>query len=1057
LPDTGADVATSYKIKSLDILYKESDSLAIKVVESIPILDIQQDAPTTNIYTYTYSSQKPKKTLQEAETIRVYDKVPIRALAQESVGNRIIYGNFVNQSTPPANLDYSIQVIEKNTPRTAWYEYPNHTLKQNRTYQVGVVLADKFGRQSSVILSNAVPFAAIEDVIFGTSSVFFPYKNDRWDIPVKNWLGDVLSITFNSTINSVRDENLYTPGLYATVSGSITSSSDGFEVIAPTTIIGNVYNFTLVAASPGTTPQRNYPAIGNFLKGKYTDYVEVINVNIISVDNIEVTTDNPISDLYEYNAINDPDIKYSYSINELGWYSYKVVVKQTEQEYYNVYVPGMLAGYPINQSFKITTSPASTEYTVFPPNEENSTCHFVLINDNINKVPRDLSEVGPNQKQYRSSVQLWGRVENVLLNPMSTDPLALPLTTNRQYYPGTTPDTVSTIAPTVDLDFLPNSIAINPKGSAEFNIYQFNTNPLIARVSTVNQIGVVGNYDQIAITAPDPDKSMSPFLGVYETSAVESLLDIFWETSTSDYISNLNWDINVGSNGVTGFSSITFLYNEYQPLNADDWLLDTGTADSSWVTAPFWFTNLSGAFVPLIDSVLFQAFDRNGTDVSTHFDIVEGPSPGDGYFRIKIIDNTFYFGQGVDIIGSFVFRFLVTNTVYTDTYIVDLNTNASIFKIENAMPQITRPFEDDITYFIPINQPGGTGVSGSTRIIDSVGENGNSNASTNGLELYWTLTSINPVNNSSFIIPSEDNGRVIGDIRLANDTPIEGVSNWNINLKDSTNTLGFTSPAANLSFPSLGGLETNRTLNFDVENRKIWCSNWNTSWSASTTPSGYRLTSSGFINIWRMLKPGEYIDSSSLSLTGYKQWNQADFQLTQTPYVLTVDLIEVGRLNWVSTPGLKFQPAGQPVAWVEYLRFTGAITIKDGLGNTRIINETFDSLGHEPVSPVLYGSTSQQCFYFPDDDPTPPNEPYTPYDCEDWIIINISTVNVYWLGLQNDTGAIIGGFIEPGGFAASTGNIPSGTFPRVRYGSLRATGQGGVLSDIIYAGLGGVC
>jgi hypothetical protein len=338
-----------------------------------------------------------------------------------------------------------------------------------------------------------------------------------------------------------------------------------------------------------------------------------------------------------------------------------------------------------------------------------------------------------------------------------------------------------------------------------------------------------------------------------------------------------------------------------------------------------------------------------------------------------------------------------------------------------------------------------------------VGENGNSNASTNGLELYWTLTSINPVNNSSFIIPSEDNGRVIGDIRLANDTPIEGVSNWNINLKDSTNTLGFTSPAANLSFPSLGGLETNRTLNFDVENRKIWCSNWNTSWSASTTPSGYRLTSSGFINIWRMLKPGEYIDSSSLSLTGYKQWNQADFQLTQTPYVLTVDLIEVGRLNWVSTPGLKFQPAGQPVAWVEYLRFTGAITIKDGLGNTRIINETFDSLGHEPVSPVLYGSTSQQCFYFPDDDPTPPNEPYTPYDCEDWIITNISTVNVYWLGLQNDTGAIIGGFIEPGGFAASTGNIPSGTFPRVRYGSLRATGQGGVLSDIIYAGLGGVC
>jgi hypothetical protein len=44
--------------------------------------------------------------------------------------------------------------------------------------------------------------------------------------------------------------------------------------------------------------------------------------------------------------------------------------------------------------------------------ETGNTSHIVLINDNINKVPRDLSEVGPDQKQYRSSIQLYGRVEN---------------------------------------------------------------------------------------------------------------------------------------------------------------------------------------------------------------------------------------------------------------------------------------------------------------------------------------------------------------------------------------------------------------------------------------------------------------------------------------------------------------------------------------------------------------------------------------------------------------------------------------------------------------------
>ena len=37
-------------------------------------------------------------------------------------------------------------------------------------------------------------------------------------------------------------------------------------------------------------------------------------------------------------------------------------------------------------------------------NELNLTAHTVLFNDNINKVPRDLSEVGEQDKQFRSSV-----------------------------------------------------------------------------------------------------------------------------------------------------------------------------------------------------------------------------------------------------------------------------------------------------------------------------------------------------------------------------------------------------------------------------------------------------------------------------------------------------------------------------------------------------------------------------------------------------------------------------------------------------------------------------
>jgi hypothetical protein len=61
-----------------------------------------------NYLEYQYQATKPYKTLPEAELVRVYDKVPVKAFAQEISGNRVIYGNFQNKHTPPANLDYNI-------------------------------------------------------------------------------------------------------------------------------------------------------------------------------------------------------------------------------------------------------------------------------------------------------------------------------------------------------------------------------------------------------------------------------------------------------------------------------------------------------------------------------------------------------------------------------------------------------------------------------------------------------------------------------------------------------------------------------------------------------------------------------------------------------------------------------------------------------------------------------------------------------------------------------------------------------------------------------------
>jgi hypothetical protein len=426
-PDKIGNLANSYKIIEIDILYKESDSTAIKVFETVPLSFINTTAnANNNYYIQQYQSQKPYKTLSEDQTVRVYDKVPVRARAQESAGNRIIYGNYYDKYTSLASINYNIAVQPKSTSRTNFIEYPNHTLKKNRNYQVGFVIADKFGRQSPVILSSG-DLPGLDLGLAGYakgSTVYSSYENSILFDDVRTWFGDALILYLNSPINQQKDIPTGQPGLYAIPTSNFGFAITDFAVVGP-----KEYAFTMdldVLAS------QFIPEVGNILRGKYVDYVKVLESypvyqipgdNTSPIVSVTIKTSDDINDIYKYvdQGFDVPDIKFSYKYNPIGWYSYKVVVKQQEQDYYNVYLPGMLNGYPKGQTSGSqvvydTAGLASLENgintTQFPVSETGNTSHIVLINDNINKVPRDLSEVGPDQKQYRSSVQLYGRVEN---------------------------------------------------------------------------------------------------------------------------------------------------------------------------------------------------------------------------------------------------------------------------------------------------------------------------------------------------------------------------------------------------------------------------------------------------------------------------------------------------------------------------------------------------------------------------------------------------------------------------------------------------------------------
>lgn len=80
-------------VKGIDLLFKEADSNIIKVIEK---LDKQTQGYVDNAnYTFLFSNSKIFTILPDSEVLRLYDNVPLQAKAQTIMGNRLMYGNYV--------------------------------------------------------------------------------------------------------------------------------------------------------------------------------------------------------------------------------------------------------------------------------------------------------------------------------------------------------------------------------------------------------------------------------------------------------------------------------------------------------------------------------------------------------------------------------------------------------------------------------------------------------------------------------------------------------------------------------------------------------------------------------------------------------------------------------------------------------------------------------------------------------------------------------------------------------------------------------------------------
>ena len=726
LPGAANSIESNFLIKEIDIISKESDGLAVNVIDTIPI-SVIDDAGSAEYYTYNYTNKKPYKTLPEKDLIRVYDKIPVRALSQEIASNRVIYGNFQTKHTPPASLNYNVAITEKsdfdlkigtadvNGSVTDSTTVSINNISAGFTPYVGAIVSGSGITGTVIVTDYTSPTLTLDTQVTLSNGVTLSFA-PQGQVETKTSLIEYPS-------SSLKTNRQYQVGFvlsdrYGRQSGVILSNSTSSITVGSETYLGS----TVYA------PYITQEIASEEWKGQS---IKVLLNELISSGGSELEP-----------GLYNGDVDDS-AYNPLGWYSYKIVVKQTEQEYYNVYSAGALKG---------EAAIASTD--------GRETSYISLINDNINKVPRDLAEVGPQDKSFRSSVRLYGRVNNE--DTTGIPSYSFSVTGNKQFYPAKNSFTVNNIQDLFDLFNYDNSTPPIANTDNVFLFYNNIANPIVGEITTS-----FNNDLQFGTPAPGSGNFITiENLAVFETEPVESKLDIFWETTSAGLIADLNNAVaNAESSSVAFFSSFNYssTFDEDIASGADILAADFRIVD-----------NFGADVTATIDSVtLVSVFNREGTpqNVTSYFTLTDDGS--DNYNVITtstFISNVYYGSNSGQRQFDFTFEVQLTDGGSTTTTTI---TKEAL--LGNLPPEI---FASDGTS--APNGAIGTIGRGTSTMLTVTGKNGG-NSNHSGKDLTWTITSATNSSGSSVshfsLITSNTNSlstcQVINDLAATNSIPVD--------------------------------------------------------------------------------------------------------------------------------------------------------------------------------------------------------------------------------------------------------------------------------------------
>ena len=276
-----------HDVVQIDLLYKNEFSPNIYVIKTIDKDDIYWSA-NSGEGAYTITTENVYAQIPSDQLIRPWDNVPRRALAQEITGNRVAYGNYAQgyDLLDSEGLPITPSLSATLESRLGLHGSGNlglKSLKSQRTYNVGVVYGDEYGRETPVFTNDTAnqlitksSSASVNALAVDISSDF-PTWADYYKIFIKETSNEYYNLAMGRMYDAADsnvwisfpsvDRNKVDEDTYLILKKGV--GEDSGAVLTSTTVLENPNARYKVVAIENEAP--------DFIKTEYTLLAETTN------------------------------------------------------------------------------------------------------------------------------------------------------------------------------------------------------------------------------------------------------------------------------------------------------------------------------------------------------------------------------------------------------------------------------------------------------------------------------------------------------------------------------------------------------------------------------------------------------------------------------------------------------------------------------------------------------------------------------------------------------------------------------------------------------------